>query len=901
MPARTVHLIPHTHWDREWYLPLGGFQARLGPMVDGLLALLGTDGRLNSFLLDGQTVLLEDYLAIRPGQRTALLSALRSGRLQSGPWYVLADEQIPTAESLLRNLALGQADLRRLDPAASGSCYSPDAFGHPAALPALAREFGLTTAVLWRGLHPDQTGGRDLCWWEAPDGRRVLVYHLPADGYEVGSALVGLGVRTEAGDDQLTNAWARVADKVLPRAATSHVAVFVGADHHSADPALGTLAARLSRAVSGLQFRMSSLPQFFAAAEHELPDLRVIRGELRDSYGYTWTLQGAHGTRAPLKRRNSELELLLLRHAEPLAALADTVGADHRPPGSDTGGAGAGQTLRRAWRLLVQCHFHDAIAGTVSDDSARAMASRFTDVAAAARETIRVSGHALVGHDPDAAREGADLTPRLFLWNPAARPRGGVVLAEVTAFRGDILVGPPDGRKPRRGPGFQRFALASGDTIVAPQLLDVAPGLERIDAARHYPDQDAVDRIRIALPLPHAIPGMGVAAFGTVAGAGEPLEEFATARGRALGNGRIHAALDPVGRLQLYDPASGERFDDQAGLESEPDRGDCYTFSAARGAKVARPAARVRPRVVWPGPLVAALEWSVKMGRGAEQTLAGFTLEAIGDLPVLRGRIVLEHRADNRRLRLRFPTGLRRANILAGSHFGAISRPPGVPGVGRRAGLREKPVVTAPAHRWVAAATGRRGLAFYMPGFFEYEWTRGGALLVTLLRSVGELSKSDLPERPGHAAWPTPTPGAQCRGAETIEFALGFATAEDLADPSRLERGWEDAFLPPTPIWIRDCTAPAQPAETGVELSGEGLVFSSCHSAWTREGVMLRCYNALDRETRGVWRFPRPLREAQRVLADEGEGTPLPLDHGGRTVSFPAGPHELISLLVTFR
>src|SRR5207247_1382289 len=77
---------------------------------------------------------------------------------------------------------------------------------------------------------------------------------------------------------------------------------------------------------------------------------------------------------------------------------------------------------------------------------------------------------------------------------------------------------------------------------------------------------------------------------------------------------------------------------------------------------------------------------------------------------------------------------------------------------------REAPVRAAPAHGFVAAASGARGLALLAPGFFEYEWTSRGDLLVTLLRAVGELSRGDLPTRPGHAGWPTSTPLAQCPG-----------------------------------------------------------------------------------------------------------------------------------------
>src|SRR5581483_10043045 len=145
------HLIAHTHWDREWYLPAAAFQARLVAVLDELVERLRADPGYRSFLLDGQTILLADYLAARPE---------RAG------------------EGLIRNLLLGAADAERwggrLDV-----LYSPDAFGHPAAWPALAREFGMKAGVVWRGLGGEPGQERDLYRWRAPDGREVLVWHLP--------------------------------------------------------------------------------------------------------------------------------------------------------------------------------------------------------------------------------------------------------------------------------------------------------------------------------------------------------------------------------------------------------------------------------------------------------------------------------------------------------------------------------------------------------------------------------------------------------------------------------------------------------------------------------------------------------------------------------------------------
>src|SRR5919108_4026588 len=158
MTGLIFHLVPHTHWDREWYLPRAAFQARLVSTMDDLIERLQGDPAYRSFLLDGQTVLVEDYLRARPEREADVRALVKTGRLQVGPWYVLADEQIPSGEALVRNLLLGAADAERLGGRLD-VLYSPDAFGHPGVLPTLAREFGIKNGVLWRGLGRGGGGG----------------------------------------------------------------------------------------------------------------------------------------------------------------------------------------------------------------------------------------------------------------------------------------------------------------------------------------------------------------------------------------------------------------------------------------------------------------------------------------------------------------------------------------------------------------------------------------------------------------------------------------------------------------------------------------------------------------------------------------------------------------------
>src|SRR2546427_6744874 len=184
MTGLIFHLIAHTHWDREWYLPQAAFQARLVGVLDELIERLRADAGYRSFLLDGQTVLVADYLRARPERESDLKALVKTGRLQVGPWYVLADELIPSGEALVRNLLFGAADAEhwgaRLDV-----LYSPDAFGHPAILPTLAREFGLRAGVVWRGraggggaardrlIRARGGGGGDLLWRRPPPAQRM--------------------------------------------------------------------------------------------------------------------------------------------------------------------------------------------------------------------------------------------------------------------------------------------------------------------------------------------------------------------------------------------------------------------------------------------------------------------------------------------------------------------------------------------------------------------------------------------------------------------------------------------------------------------------------------------------------------------------------------------------------
>ncbi|HQK76326.1 MAG TPA: alpha-mannosidase, partial [Candidatus Hydrogenedentes bacterium] len=146
-----AYYCPGTHWDREWYEPFQEFRMWLVELVDDLLDLLERQPAYTCFHLDGQAVVLEDYLRVRPENRDRLVAQMRAGRIVAGPWYVLPDEWLVSGESYIRNVMKGRAVCRELGVPAMRFAYTPDQFGHIAALPMLIRGLGFDAGICWRG------------------------------------------------------------------------------------------------------------------------------------------------------------------------------------------------------------------------------------------------------------------------------------------------------------------------------------------------------------------------------------------------------------------------------------------------------------------------------------------------------------------------------------------------------------------------------------------------------------------------------------------------------------------------------------------------------------------------------------------------------------------------------
>jgi alpha-mannosidase len=863
-------VVSHTHWDREWYLPATRFRQRLVALVDELLddpPLPGT-----TFLLDGQMVVIEDYLDVRPERRAEIAALLARGAIEAGPWFVLADELIPGGEALVRNLQAGRRAIAALGGTAPPVLYCPDSFGHPAALPSLAAGFGLGVVVASRGYGGARWPDGDAARWAAPSGEEVYLYHLSRKGYDVGENLPPSPQEARA-------RWASLRQDIVDRARTSAVLLPNGADHHARQRRLTEAIAALAAAAHPHDVKQSSLTAFARdwvprAARADVP---VVRGELRDSYGFVWTLQGTFGTRAHQKRRNTLAERLLTRDAEPWAALARVARGRDRQP-----------LVRAAWKSLLLCHPHDTLCGCSTDEVARAMDVRLDEVIAQGAGIRDDALLDLAGHDPDAARERRGAwVPVTLVRNPAPRPRGGVAVVRLVAFAQDVKVGANASPGPVHRVTPRIPALAHAGTM---QVLGQSLTHERTEAPRHYPDDDLVLSADVAVWIPE-VPSYGLRAFPHQARAARVAPPNpARVRGRAISNGLLSLDVGAAGRVTLRDHGTGRRVAPLIAWESRVDRGDLYTPSI-RSLKL-RPR-HVGTRVVHRGPLRASIETSWVLRAGLERVDATVTFILDADAEVVRIHVAGTNDARHHRLRLGVATGVAQARVWADAMFGPVERTP--PKVAARDAAMERPPLTQPLHRYVTLGSTTAGATVFSDGLGEYEAGHDGRVFVTLVRAVGALSRDDLPERRGHAGWPTATPEAQCQGPFSAELAVMLHGPRDDTVIDAVERTADDVLLPLTGATLRSALAVPE-AVHGAMLTGTGLACSAVKTAEDGQWLVLRCVNLTDRLQRGSWTVGFKVREAQLARLDE---TPLGRIAGrGNQVGFVAPPRAAVTILV---
>jgi alpha-mannosidase len=422
---RNLHVISHTHWDREWYLPFQLFRLKLVHLVDGMLDILEQDREFKHFMLDGQTILLDDYLYMRPEKETVLREHIRTGRILIGPWHILPDMFLVGPEAHIRNLQQGDRTARKFGPKMMIG-YMPDSFGHIGQLPQILRGFGIEVTSLWRGVYD----GPAEFWWQSPDGSRLLMAYL-REGYGNGADLPAEDLERFA--SMLPEKGATLAAV----SAASDLLIMYGTDHMEPPGNTSAAIAYADEMLRNTHVIHSTLPQYVAAIQASIKkqklELPTIVGELR-ACKRTHLLPGVLSTRMWIKQRNHASETLLTRWAEPFTAWQESI-AGPQSAILDR----KSEILRQTWRLLMENHPHDSICGCSIDQVHEEMKVRFDQVEQVGEEITRQGLESLAAcvatdcgpltTDPQSST--ANDRSAIIIFNPSSASRTDVVTSTI--------------------------------------------------------------------------------------------------------------------------------------------------------------------------------------------------------------------------------------------------------------------------------------------------------------------------------------------------------------------------------------------------------------------------------------------------------------------------------------
>ena len=355
-----IFLVPHTHWDREWYEPFQRFRLRLVDLMDDVIVRAQSDPDFR-FTLDGQMAVVQDYLEVRPDQRMAIRDLVGSGQLAVGPWRVLPDEFLCSGENIVRNLEMGWAAASELGTP-MGVGYLPDMFGHCAQMPQILALAGIRHACVWRGV--PRSVDRHAFLWRSPDGTGLRTEYLPtgygnaADLFDVRSAGTDEGASDRLLQERLS---ARVGEWAPWFGDDPYLAMY-GTDHAAPLPTLMQQVATLSGGDSTMQVR--TLADYVLARDPDEVGLPVVDGELR-SHARANILPGVISVRWQLKEAMGRAERMVERYAEPWAALWSA-----QWPAA---------YLDLAWSRLVDSSCHDSVTGCGVDETALQVAARIAE------------------------------------------------------------------------------------------------------------------------------------------------------------------------------------------------------------------------------------------------------------------------------------------------------------------------------------------------------------------------------------------------------------------------------------------------------------------------------------------------------------------------------------------
>lgn len=876
-------IVSHTHWDREWYLPFENFRMRLVDLFDNLLDILEKDDGYR-FNMDAQTIVLEDYLAIRPEKRGILEKYVKEGRILVGPWYVQNDFHLTSGEATVRNLLIGSYIANEF-----GGCmqtgYAADQFGLISQLPQILTRFGLSDCVFGRGFDR----GHTEFYWESEDGSKVLCEHMKF-WYNNAQRL----------SENPEGALKLVRDRGAMCAAVcagENYLLMNGVDHLEAQENLtGILNTIRPMMNDDERVFQDTLPDFMARLrkdieEHDLK-LNTHRGEFRDN-GAGNVLTGTLSSRIYIKTANAHTQAVLEKQFEPLYTLLDCFGAKAYP--SDYS--------KYMWKTLIQNHPHDSICGCSVDPVHRHMMDRFERIAE---------------NSSDLLERGIDILNAHLYKEDDCSDDYRVILLNGTQLKSDSQLSFSADIPVKEDKGAFEIFDEKGNPV--PFIVtDIKRNTgRRILSPINLPGDLRINRYSITLDGA-SVEGMSIRTLRFRLKEGETEIFKPESAKHILENEFLRAEVNDDGTVNLTDKRNGIKRDNILAIEDSIDHGNDYNYYAGDESKTvySRGAAAEFISDCNYGlysEIIYSVSFDIEREEGSGKLEVKYKLRLDRNSDELKVNLTVNNNVTYHRVRILIPTDIKSEVNYAGQPFDCI--------------IRDKVSrfyddACHPDTDYVGVEDGRCGIAVLNEGIYEYEQLTDerNTLALTVLRSVGTITERYENLQAVTEGWFSPE--AFCIGSYEMRLAVipYSGSRADAKIAARSQRflsparavfravnpnkfiggrpfvqgpGMPDLFY--RPLENPDAKIPADMRFIALESSiPDAMIISALKKSEDGKSYILRMFNSLSEKVGFSVTLPSAVRNAYSAGLNESAVSELEITDGSR-IELSALPKEIVTI-----
>lgn len=929
---KIAHIIPHSHWDREWRYPIWKNRVVLVELMDKLLKNLDDDPDYKQFIMDGQSVILEDYLEIRPEKREIIKKHVKSGRITSGPWYTLPDLFPLDGECLVRNLLKGYRVSENL-----GKCmkiaHTSFGWGQTAQFPQIFSGFGIDFVLTAKYINEENAPESEF-WWESPDGTRIMTTRLGDGGrgaFYVNTVLEAKynvkndhtykldwkdsgSIYHKANADQSDTDYFRVDDHdtFYPETVKANLEkswqgtdasvvddvrlMLSGCDFTGHIPELKKIIEIGNKEIPDTHFVHSTLQDYIDDFREQVneDELRIIKGELRD--GPSSKVSGnALSTRIYIKQLNKKVQNALIHQAEPAATLSSLTDEEY-PAG----------LLTKAWEYTLKSHPHDSINGVTQDKTASDTMYRLNQALELSEVSYEQALSGLI-QKADYSRYGRD-DILLFAMNTHPFPVNHIskVAIDIPAER-----------------NYWDFAIVDDQGNEVPiQWIDKQEKVTPVHDLHSRPWPFYSDRHIVHMETGE-LPAGGFRIYRVVEKnkfdrsfiSGPTYQRKTSAKEISLVHNRLEnnflkVEVNDNGTLKITDKEADRLYDGLHYFEETGEVGDYWINNPPFNNKTYTSLnSKVKSWIHDNGELSATIGIETEMeipaygvrsksffgadSRRSDETVAMKILSYITmkrDSKQLDIRVEVDNNAEDHRVRVFYPTDIKTDYAYSAGHF-TVDKRPVAPGDEYYVDMQ-----TLPQQSFVDVSDGDKGIAFLNNCLTEYELRNDGhsTMALTLFRGVRNIICSEMRAL---GAFPKQK-GGQCLGLQEFEYSLYFHNG-DWQRGKAFKKAREFNVAPT--IMQTSCHKGGnlQSGSSLFSIESDDLVLSALKKSEDRQSYILRLFNPTDETVDTEISFFKEIRRACMTNLNEERIGDLKIEKD-RKVRISAGQNKIITIELEF-